>query len=406
MQIHTDSERVEGSFILFTCYTGRMSSEVLELCREMVAIPSINPQDRTEYAEPLGEARMADFVTDWLDRQGLAPQRQTAKPGRDNIVAVAEGNDASRSFLLCAHTDTVGVEGMTIDPFDPVVRDGKLYGRGSCDTKASLACMMIAFRNRVQAGDLPCNLVLLASCGEEYDTCGANHYARQCGESLAGAVFGEPTQLKVITAHKGVVRFRLTAAGLSAHSSTPQLGDNAIYHLAEFIPVLKNFADALSQNTNHPHLGCETLAVTQIKGGHQINVIPDRCEALIDWRILPGRSVDGCQEELSDYLAETAGMARPTIEHIGYYAPMETAADHGFTGQLLKAVECVLGAAETDVVAYGTDASGFAHLDIPSLVLGPGDIAQAHTEDEYIEIDQLEKGLAVHEAFLQGDWGV
>lgn len=403
--MHADSERVQGSFILFTRYTGRMSSEVLELCREMVAIPSINPQDKTDYTTPFGEARMADFVLDWLDRQGLAPQRQTAKPGRDNVVAVAGGTNASRSFLLCAHTDTVGVEEMTIGPFDPVVRDGRLYGRGSCDTKASLACMMIAFRNRVQA-DLPCNLVLLASCGEEYDTCGASHYARQSGESLAGAIFGEPTQLKVITAHKGVVRFRLTTTGRSAHSSTPQLGDNAIYHLAEFIPALKNFADVLSQNTGHPRLGCETLAVTQIKGGHQVNVIPDHCEALIDWRILPGRSVDACQQELCNYLTETAGMTRPTIENIGYYAPVETAADHRFTGQLLKAVERVLGTTETDVVAYGTDASGFAQLDMPSLVLGPGDIAQAHTEDEFIEIDQLEKGLAVHEAFLQGDWGV
>jgi acetylornithine deacetylase len=383
-----------------------MNSEVLQLCREMVAIPSINPQEITEIAEPFGEARMADFVFDWLDRQGLAPLRQTAKPGRDNVVAVATGADSSRSFLLCAHTDTVGVEGMTIDPFDPVVRDGRLYGRGSCDTKASLACMMIAFRNRVQAGDLPCNLVLLASCGEEYDTCGASHYARQSGESLAGAIFGEPTQLKVITAHKGVVRFRLTAAGQSAHSSTPQLGDNAIYHLSDLIPAIKKFADTLSRETSHPQLGCETLALTQIRGGHQINVIPDRCEALIDWRILPGRSIDACQQELCNYLVETAGRASPAIENIGYYAPMETDAGHRFTGRLLKAVECVVGAAETDVVAYGTDASGFAQLDMPSLVLGPGDIAQAHTEDEFIEIDQLEKGLAVHEAFLQGDWGV
>jgi len=383
-----------------------MSSEVLELCGEMVAIGSINPQDVTDYTEPFGEARMADFVFDWLDRQDLAPQRQNVKPRRDNVVAVAEGADSSKSFLLCAHTDTVGVEGMTIDPFDPVVRDERLYGRGSCDTKASLACMMIAFRNRVQSGNLPCNLVLLASCGEEYDMCGASHYVRQSGKTVAGAIFGEPTRLKVITAHKGVVRFRLTAAGQSAHSSTPQLGENAIYHLTGFIPAVKQFADTLSRKTSHLQLGCETLAMTQIRGGHQVNIIPDHCEALVDWRILPGRSVEQCQKELSDCLKKAADTACLTVENTGYYASMETPADHPMTKQLLKAVENVQGAAETGVVAYGTDASAFSHLDIPTLVLGPGDIAQAHTKDEFIAIDQLEKGLAVYEAFLKADWKV
>ena len=103
-------------------------------------------------------------------------------------------------------------------------------------------------------------------------------------------------------------------------------------------------------------------------------------------------------------MKEAAGTACPTIENTGYYASMETSADHPMIKQLLKAVENVQGASETGVVAYGTDASAFSHLDMPILVLGPGDIAQAHTKDEYIEIDQLEKGLAVYEAFLKAHW--
>lgn len=374
---------------------------MLELCRDMVAIASVNPQGIEAFESPYGEERMAAFIYDWFQRNGLDCQRQEIKPGRANVVATAQGQDASKTLLLCAHTDTVGIEGMTIDPFDPVIRDGKLYGRGSCDTKASLAAMMIAFRERVKRGNLPYHLTLLASCGEEHDMLGAKAYASEQGQRLTGAVFGEPTQLKVVTCHKGSVRLRLICEGKSAHSSMPKLGENAIVKMAQAVTATQNYAERLEAETSHEVLGAETLAVTIIKGGDQINIIPNRCEALVEWRYLPGHQANACQKELAVALGSIA-----TVELMNYYDPMETDSRHPMVLALLNATQRACGQRQIDGVKYATDASAFGQCNMATLVLGPGNIAQAHTADEFIEIDQLEKGLAVYQAFLEGDWGI
>jgi acetylornithine deacetylase/succinyl-diaminopimelate desuccinylase-like protein len=377
-----------------------MSREVLELCREMVAIASVNPQEAPEYGWPLGEERMVEFVSGWFEKYKLDYRPQEVGPGRCNVVATALGEDESKTLLLCAHTDTVGVEGMAIDPFDPVVKAGRLYGRGSCDTKASLAAMMIAFRDRVLRGALPNNLTLLASCGEEHDLLGAKAFAAEYGSRISGAVFGEPTQLKVVTCHKGAVRLRLVCEGKSAHSSTPQLGDNAITKMAQAVSAAQDYAARLEAKTSHEVLGAETLAVTIIKGGDQINIIPNRCEAFVEWRSLPGREPQACRDELAEALGSIA-----KVELMNSYAPMETDPNHPMVAALLDATKKGCGLRVVDGVKYATDASAFAEYDIATLVLGPGNIAQAHTADEFIEVDQLEKGLAVYGAFLAGDWG-
>ena len=361
---------------------------------------------------------MAAFVWDWLEEAGLQPQKQEVEPGRENVLAFAEGADASKALLLCSHTDTVGVADMVIDPFDPVVRDGKLYGRGACDTKASLAAMMIAFRDRAGAGNLPANLVLLASCGEEYNLMGVKHYARQAGSRLSGAIFGEPTQLQVITAHKGVARYRIICRGRSGHSSQPRQADNAIYAMSKVLPLVERFARDVETRPPHPQLGAETLAVTLISGGHQVNVIPDRCEASIDWRVLPGRRTDDCRHELAQALKDklheldlpstsaTHAPEKIEIEPVSEYAPMETDPDHPMSQALLAATDGLATKPGMAVAHFATDASAFVAFDIPTLVLGPGNIAQAHTKDEHIQVEQLEKGLAVHQRFLAANWGI
>ncbi|MBN1764186.1 MAG: M20/M25/M40 family metallo-hydrolase, partial [Sedimentisphaerales bacterium] len=140
-----------------------MYSEVVELTRQMVALPSVNPQDKNLTQRPYGEKEMADFVSDWLRKASLDVQKQPVRPGRENVLAIAPGKDTSRTLLLCAHMDTVDVKDMDGDPFDPIIRDGRIYGRGACDDKGPLAALLIAFRDRLQQGELPGNLALLAS---------------------------------------------------------------------------------------------------------------------------------------------------------------------------------------------------------------------------------------------------
>ena len=208
-----------------------MNSEVVELTKAMVAIPSVNPQDKSSFESPYGEVKIAQFVCNWLKKNKLAGQIQQVQPNRPNVTAFAPGQNKDKTLLLSGHMDTVDVQQMTIDPFDPQIKEGRLYGRGSCDTKGPLAALMLAFRDRVNQGNLPYNISFLATCGEEHNTLGSDYYAQNTDTKPTTAIFAEPTELKVVVAHKGIVRLLLTCLGKSAHSATPQLGDNAVQPL-------------------------------------------------------------------------------------------------------------------------------------------------------------------------------
>lgn len=382
-----------------------MTSEVVQLCQRMVATPSVNPQNREESSEPYGEKAMGQFVFDWLQRAALPVERQTVQPGRDNIVAWAEGDDPSKTLLLSGHLDTVDVKGMTVEPFAAQIRDGKIYGRGACDDKGPLAALMIAFRERLARGPLPYNLALLASCDEEYGLGGTRHFASHLPGKINAALFAEPTELQVIVAHKGVVRLHLQSRGKSAHSATPRLGKNAIYSMVHALHVVEEFSQALELGVPHKMLGCETLSANLVSGGQQINMVPDYCQAWLDWRILPGRRPEHCRLELADALRE-ALPAPPHLKLINAYEPMETDPEHPLVRALLDAVDTVAPPGQTAAVPYATDASALAGFDIPTPICGPGRPAQAHTQDEYLEISQLENGLAAYQAFLDGHWPI
>ena len=383
-----------------------MYSEVVQLAQQMVAIPSINPQDTGNIESPYGESRLVDFVCDWLGKYNLDCRRQEVLPGRENVLSLAQGTDRSKTLLLSAHMDTVDTEGMTIEPFEPVVREGRLYGRGSCDTKGPLAAMMLAFRDRVGSGQLPCNLLLLATCGEEFNLLGSGHYAKQAGDKLAAAVFAEPTDLSVVVAHKAVVRLKMTCHGRSAHSSTPHLGDNAIYTMTQAIAAVKRYGQTLAAGKPDPLLGTDTLAVTVVEGGRQINVIPNRCQSRIDWRMLPGHSPQRCRDELAEVLAKELPRDKFSLELLSVYNSMQTDLSEPLVEALLSAAQKTVHRRTTAAAPYATDASSFADLGLPTCVFGPGSPAQAHTKDEYIEIEQLETGRLAYEVFLNGRWPV
>ena len=383
-----------------------MYSEVVQLAQQMVAIPSINPEDTHAPESPYGESRMADFLCDWLKKYGLDCRRQQVQPGRENVISLAEGRDRSRTLLLSAHMDTVDVKGMTIEPFEPAVRQGRLYGRGSCDTKGPLAALMLAFRDRVLSGPLPCNLVLLATCGEEYNMLGASHYARLGDNKPAAAVFAEPTGFNVVVAHKGAVRLKMTCYGTSAHSSTPDLGENAIYTMTTAITAVQDYDRTFSAEHADVLLGRETITVTIVRGGQQINVIPDRCEAQIDWRTLPGRNPDRCREQLYQLLTEKIPPEKISLELLSAYNSIQTDPSSPLIQAVLAAADKTVHKRNITAAAYTTDAGAFKALNIPTCIFGPGDPAQAHTQGEYIELEQLQNGYLAYKAFLDADWAL
>ena len=201
--------------------------DVVSLLSDLVALPSINPGSQEVTGPDYTEKAVIDRLAAFLEEHRVDYERQEVLPERENLIAMAEGRDPKQTVFLQSHTDTVAVDGMTIAPFDPVVRDGKLYGRGSCDAKGQVAAMFTALVNVLQHGPPATNVAVIAGCEEEYQFHGVKHLL-QSGFRATRGIVGEPTELHLIIAHKGCARWRLHVHGRSAHSSNPHLGDNAI----------------------------------------------------------------------------------------------------------------------------------------------------------------------------------
>ncbi len=377
-----------------------MITETQKLCSELIAIPSINPQSQREYDQSLfGEQRVAQFLADWFRARGFDPELKEVSPGRSNVLVRIAGKDRSRRYLFCGHLDTVNVEGMD-RPFEPLVKDGRIYGRGACDDKGPLAAICVAAVEAAATGQLPCDIDILASCGEEYNMMGALHFAHQDGEGLTGAVFAEPTNFDVIFAHKGVARLDIDVPGVSVHSSMPEKGDNALYTAAETLLAIRQFAIDKKSQAEHQLLGTETVVATIIKGGQQINIVPDLCNIKVDWRTLPGVTAAQCAEQLQAYLRAKVkpGINVSVMESAA--AAMESDQNSDMISKLSAAAASIAQGGKTKVAGYATDASAFAQMGIPLAVFGPGLASQAHRVDEYIDIEQLNIGKEILKQFM------
>ncbi|MGD9497049.1 MAG: M20 family metallopeptidase [Armatimonadota bacterium] len=374
-------------------------SELVDLLAAMVALPSVNPAGAPPAGPHQGEARMSSFVCNWLSERGIDARRQEVLPDRDNVIARVGGR-AEPPIVFEAHLDTVAVEGMTVAPFEPRIEQGRLYGRGACDVKGGLAAMMMALA-RVAQGKPPARTVILvAAADEEYLHGGARRFLHDSGP-IAAAVIGEPTRLRVVIAHKGALRVRVVARGLSAHSSDPQRGVNAIYRMARVVTALEEFATALGRRDRHPLVGGPTLSVGTIHGGTAVNVVPERCEIMVDRRLIPGETPNDAFDEIATTIGpmlHDGDEVTPTLKD----QAVET--DEG--AQIVHLAQAAVRAAGLDDrpegVAYCTDGCDFAQRGVPLVVLGPGDIAQAHTADEWIEIRQVELAADIYERIMRG----
>lgn len=372
---------------------------VIATLADLVRIKSINPA----YEGGVSEAAMAHYIGDFFRQRGLETWEQEVFPGRPNLIAKLPGKDSSRRIVLEAHTDTVSVVGMTIPPFEPDISEGKMYGRGACDTKAGLAGMMHAVASlKTEGFTPPCEVWLAAAVDEEYSYRGV---VKLC-EGLAGhaAIVAEPTEMRLVVASKGVLRWRIRVQGRAAHSSKPHLGVNAITHMARLVLALEEDHLRLATQT-HPLLGPATCNVGVIHGGVQVNFVPDTCVIEIDRRLLPGQKVDAVlahyQRLLDDLTAKHPGfvatMESPMLTDEALDTPL-TAPPALLAGEILK--ELGLNG-EPCGVPFGSDASKLSRQGLPSLVFGPGSIDRAHAAVEYVEIDQVIQAFEFYRAFIR-----
>lgn len=387
-----------------------LPASVTDLLCDLISIPSVNPMGRDLSGPEFFETRLTEYLVQFFETLGVPHEVIEVVPGRSNVIAKFDPPGATTTLLLDAHQDTVPVDGMTIPPFEPSISDGRVYGRGASDVKGGLASMLWAFARLVReqpAG--AASVIMSCTCDEEQTTLGITDlctYWETPGRSKLvtqrpdGAVIAEPTLLDVVVAHRGATRFRILTHGRACHSSDPTQGINAIYRMAKVLNALEEYADVLpGQRDPHPLCGPSTISVGRIYGGASVNVVPDECAIEIDRRIIPGEDPEEALARIREFLASRLDF-EITYEKPWLNGPTLSDDDNGWVAApLLDVIAQVDGPHEAVGVPYGTHASRTCRGGVPSVVFGPGSIAQAHTKDEWIEIEQLEKAADVYYRF-------
>jgi acetylornithine deacetylase len=368
--------------------------------RDYVAIPSVNPMGRSDLPEAIaGEQRYAEHVREQLRGLGLDAEI-FGDPARPSVVAQASVSDPIDTLLIASHLDTVPVDHMEIDPFDPVIDGNRLYGRGSCDTKAGMATAVEALERVLRNGTLRRNVILVGESDEELGSLGAHDTLRHlAGRGIDWAIATEPTELRVVTHHKGIAITRLVAHGRAGHSSAPDKGSNAIYALARAVGALESLHEDLARRAD-PVLGSPTLSVGVIQGGAAPNIIPDEAWLLCDRRLVPGDTEESVRAEIEAAIRGCTGVRidRCRVEK----GPLATPEDHASVTQLRAALAAQGAPARLGSVAFGTDAGVFELAGLRGVVFGPGSIERAHTAREYVELDQVETATEVWVKLFEG----
>jgi acetylornithine deacetylase len=385
-----------------------------KLLAELIALPSVNPAFLAAHHPHAGEKRVADFLATAAARAGLEVEFQKVLPGRSNVIArLLPPGKIRQTILLAPHLDTVNADD---SQFVPRRKNGRLYGRGACDTKGSIAAMLTALCELANTTLRPneTEIVFAGLVDEENGQAGSRALVRssafrRLGQSTASsgrlkaelqtilAIVGEPTRLQVVTAHKGSIWLELETHGKAAHGATPQLGQNAVHEMARIVDMLETDYAARLRRCRHPLLGTATVNVGTISGGTQPNIVPDHCAITIDRRTLPGETETGVRREIAALLRAKRLSAKISSTKLAPCLPLETNPKLPLVRQLLRSV----GQTRSVGVDFFCDAAVLSRGGIPSVVFGPGDIAQAHTADEWISLDSLERGKKMLLNFLK-----
>jgi acetylornithine deacetylase len=358
----------------------------VSLLRDLVAIDSVNPS-LTSGAR--GEGEVARRIAGELDAMGLRVEVTEVAPGRPNVVGVLDGRAPGRSLMFCGHTDTVGVSGMT-RPFDPEIRDGRLYGRGAQDMKGGVAAMIGAVRRIVEGGGLAQGRVIVAAVvDEEHASAGAD--ALVSTWRADAAVVTEPTGLAVAVAHKGFQWIALETRGRAAHGSRPLDGRDAILRMGRVLSRLESLDRRLQHGPSHPLLGTASLHASLIEGGHELSSYPARAALQYERRTLPGEPSDIARVEADAILAELK-REDPEFEADAKLVfgrdAYEIDAASELPTRLIGAAKAAGCAATTAGMTFWTDAAILAAAGIPSVLFGPGG-AGLHSIEEYVIVDDV-----------------
>lgn len=362
---------------------------VTELCQALVRIPSVNPDGDPGFGRT-GEADIAMFVADFLRQCGAEVVLEEVLPNRPNVIGriPSDADGAKPRIVFGPHLDTVGVGGMTVDPFGGEVRGGRLFGRGACDTKGPMAAMLWAlWELRDEIRRLPVEVHFAGFISEESDQHGSRHFAKHHGADYAFALVAEPTDLQTVFKHKGCLWADIETFGTAVHGARPELGENAILRMARLIKALDtDFRAQLWNAGDDEWLGRTTISFGMIRGGTRPNITADHCRLTVDVRFNPAiSSLGGPLPLLKAFVREFDATADvPTVA--GGAPCLDTSPTDPFVLGLVREGAALVGA------PWFCDAAYLAESGIPAVAIGPGSITQAHTKDEWIDVAELEKG--------------
>lgn len=360
--------------------------EVAGLLAKLVQFPSVNP--------PGEEKAIAEFLADYMQQRGLEAELEESLPGRPSALGTLAGSAGKPTLIFNGHIDVVpATEGWSFDPFAGILKDGRVYGRGSADMKGGVAAMVTAAAVVRRAGvPLRGTLKLLCAADEESGEAGTR---TALARGLRGdfAIVPEPTSLQPVIAHKGVIHFAVTTRGVTAHGSTPELGLNAIEKMCEVVSALDNYKGDLATKT-HRLVGPATINIGTITGGVKTNVVPDYCRMTVDRRILPGETVAEAKREMEAVIEKARQKDADLQVQLAVEvetAPMEIADNEPVVEALQRVGRQVLGRAVPIGSWPATSDAGVmvSRGGIPTVIFGPGDINMAHKPDEWVDLGEV-----------------
>ncbi|QGN38114.1 M20 family metallopeptidase [Klebsiella oxytoca] len=365
--------------------------ELVTLLCSLIQFPSENP--------PGNEKAVALFIADVLRGEGIEVDIQEAVADRPNVIARLKGQQPGKRLILNGHSDVVPCgSGWSVDPFAAVIDGERIIGRGAADMKSGVAAMMYAAilikrRRYAFSGEI----VLLFNVDEERINLGMEHFVAQ-GVEADYAIIGEPTSLEICVAHKGVSRTRLTTHGTAGHAAKTRNPDSAINKMAVLLPGLLEECRRVKQK-HHPLLGNASMLVTTINGGSAPNIVPQSCVIEIDRRVLPEERRNEINDSLQIALAESGLKPQQDYSLDNYlFIPASAIEEsHPLVEAAFQAVDALTGAAKKTIFDATCEAPFFSvGCQIPTIILGPGDLAQAHVKDEYVKIEELHQAAQIY----------
>ncbi|UCZ52886.1 M20/M25/M40 family metallo-hydrolase [Bacillus shivajii] len=381
----------------------RWQEKTKVLLEQLVNTPSVNPRDN-ELIE--GEANVAEKLIEYVKENipEAVIETQPVLNDRYNVVIKYEVSDNLPTVLLESHLDTVEVDQMIIEPFKMTEKDQKWWGRGVCDAKGQLASMIIGLEKAISDNKpLSMNVIIAAVVDEEHLHRGVDELVN-LNPKADFSIVGEPTKLRLGGVHKGSIRFKIETSGIPAHSATPWDGENAIYSMSDIIQCIKSKVVPEVEKKVHPLIGPSSVSVNLISGGEQVNAVPGKCEIHVDRRLNPGENWEEAYVSIKETLKRE--LTDATYSNTVFKDPylIDPALDNELDDLNIQEFQTFLSNhhLNSDVIGlpFGCDASKVVKAITPTIVFGPGSIEQAHTKDEFIEIEQIMKAVHLYADFM------